>query len=520
MNITPKANLVKVESDKEFVFSTSTKFVNEDLLESKGIVAKLFSELEFEKGVENVVSFALEETKSDEEYCLTVGENIEIVASSRQGLLRALATLKQLIFENISGKVAQIPYCKIEDKPRFSYRGFMLDVSRHFFGVEVVKKVLDAMWLLKLNVFHMHLCDNQGFRLQIDSLPKLHEVGSVRKQTRGDNKEVKGYYTKADIAEIIDYATQRGIEVIPEIDMPGHTIAMLAAYPELSCNGEAIEVGESFGIAREILCAGKEHVYDFLFKLLDEVAVMFPSKYIHLGGDEAPKYQWEECDDCKNAVKKLGLRDMEDLQGHFTNRVIEYLKKLGKTAIVWNESLNSGILDSSAVCQYWQDGKVPRRVFAAADSGRKTIVSKFSPYYLDYPYGMFSLKKTYLFEPIMDGFSTMAVGNVWGVESPLWTEYVDSQEKLFYQAFPRLIATAESGWSSCKKDFDDFQKRVLFVQDMLAKIGIVGASVKESMPSVVKGSFKVLKFFANAFDKNAVKSLFNAQKAKQTRRTE
>ncbi|MDD4839582.1 MAG: beta-N-acetylhexosaminidase [Clostridia bacterium] len=538
MKVIPKVCSLKTD-DGKFEFSASTKLQTSD-----DVMRLLLSDMLLSEGKENEVLFSDDTSLGDEDYRLSVGESVEIAASSQRGFLHGLATLKQLIFENLNDDktkyaknesislknknrsenspsvISKIPYCIIEDSPRFAYRGYMLDVSRHFFGVSTIKKILDALWLLKLNVFHLHLCDNQGFRLEIESLPKLHEIGSVRKQTRGDGVELKGFYTKSEIAEIIKYADERGIEVIPEIDMPGHTIAMLAAYPELSCTEKPIEVAERFGIVREILCAGKESVFEFLFKLLDEVAKLFPSKYIHIGGDEAPKYQWEECAACRNAVKKNGLRDMEDLQGYFTNRIIDHLKTLGKTAIVWNESLNSGILDESAVCQYWQDGKVPERVFAAADRGRKTIISKFSPYYLDYPYGMFSLKKTYLFEPLMDGMSTQGAKNIWGIESPLWTEYVPDEEKLFYQTFPRLIAVAESAWTKCEKDFDDFKMRLPLMQRMLDEISVAGASINESLPNPMKGMLKVAKFVVNAVDKEMIKSAINAKKVKETRRTE
>jgi hexosaminidase len=520
MKVIPKVNSHKKTSGV-FVFSQNTAINSQDSTVNVLLRCDKLSFGAKAGSPPNSVDFVENAALGGEEYNLDISENkITVGFSTQNGILRALSTLKQLIDGNFVGAACEIPCGTISDKPRFSYRGYMLDVARHFFGVPTVKKILDAMWLLKLNVLHLHLCDNQGFRLQIDALPKLHEIGSKRAQTRGDGVPVEGYYTKADIAEIISYAKARGIEVIPEIDLPGHTIAILAAYPELSCKGEPIKVSERFGITREILCAGKKSVLDFVFKLLSEVAAMFPSQYIHIGGDEAPKFQWEECGDCKRAVQENGLRDMEDLQGWFTNRIIEHLKTLGKTAIVWNESLNSGILDKSAICQYWQDGKVPRRVFAAADGGRKVIVSKFSPYYLDYPYGMFSLKKTYLFEPLMDGFSGEGARNIIGVESPLWTEYVASEDRLFYQTFPRLAAVAESGWHCGAKDFADFKVRYPYFQNSLAAIGVRGASLRESLPNPVKGALKVAKFALHALDKELIKSALNAKKVKENRRTE
>lgn len=514
MNIIPKIQRVK-NSDGKFMFSASTS-INLD----KTAKELLMRNLLLKSGVKNEIIEVSDSSLKEEEYRIQIGENVTIKSSTNRGTMRAVASLRQLVFNSLQDGVSALDYLEIADAPKFSYRGYMLDVSRHFFTVDTVKKVLDALWLLKLNVFHLHLSDNQGYRLESDVFPHLHEVGGNRAQTRGDGKEIKGYYTKADIAEIIKYADERGIEVIPEIDMPGHTIAMLAAYPELSCGGKEIKVAERFGIMREIMCAGKESVYEFLFKLLDEIAPMFPSKYFHIGGDEAPKFQWEECPDCNAALKKFNLRDMEDLQGAFTNRIVKHLSSLGKTTIVWNESVYSGILDKSVVCQYWSDGKVPLRVFAAADSGRKTIISKFSPYYLDYPYGMFSLKKTYLFDPLMDGMTMAAKDNVLGVESPLWTEYVTDERKLFYQTFPRLVAVAESGWYYGEKDFDDFKNRLNIFNKNLSSYGVEGASIKESLPNKIKGAAKVAKFFLNAVDKEVLKSALNAKKAKETRRTE
>jgi N-acetyl-beta-hexosaminidase len=386
----------------------------------------------------------------------------------------------------------------IKDIPRFEYRGFMFDCCRHFFGKDQIKQFLDVCALHKLSVFHWHLTEDQGWRIQIEKYPKLTEIGSKRAETRGDGVPHSGFFSKADVKEIVDYAAKRYIEVIPEIDMPGHMRAAIAAYPELGCAKKSIDVATRFGVHTEILCGGRDSTYQFIYDVLDEVAEMFPSKFVHLGGDEAPKIEWRKCPDCQKKVEEEGLASVEQLQGYLTNKALNHLKKLGKVAICWNESLHGGNLGENAVIQYWMGPSNGAESVAAANAGRKIIVSKFKPYYLDYPYGMTPLKATYKFEPKMPGFTETGAKNILGVESPLWTEYVENFKQIEYQTFPRLTALSETGWTLPKnKNYKSFMERLPNMKGILSKYGITVVSDKEANPNFFKGKYKTLKFFIN-----------------------
>ncbi|MEG1986207.1 MAG: beta-N-acetylhexosaminidase [Clostridia bacterium] len=441
-----------------------------------------------------------------EGYVLEISSGITVKALDENGLFYGMQTLKQIIYAYLQNGRAVIPRMNIEDEPRFSYRGFMFDCCRHFFGVDVVKRYIDVCAMHKLNVFHWHLTEDQGWRIQIDKYPKLTEIGSKRKETRGDKKPIEGFFTKQQITEIVKYASDRYIEVIPEFDMPGHTRAVLASYPELGCTGKSFEVATHFGVHQEILCAGEPKTYEFIYDVLDEMAKLFPSKYVHLGGDEAIKTEWAKCPKCNAKVKEVGLKNVEQLQGYMTKCVVEHLETLGKVAICWNECINSGILDESAVMQYWQDGKKPLRVLNAVNSGRKTIISKFVPYYLDYPYGMTSLSNTYKFEPIIEGLDAAAEINIIGVEAPLWTEYVKTIEKADYQIFPRLTAVAESAWTVKEnKNYSEFCRRYSQFDKLLKREGFNGATLAESNPCFIKGKIELIKFGIDMYDRDNIK---------------
>ena len=387
---------------------------------------------------------------NSEEYSLEITPSgISVDAKSERGLFYGVQTLKQIIAVRMDDKTGEavLPSLKIIDKPRFSYRGFMFDCVRHFFPVETVKKYIDAMAILKLNVFHWHLTDDQGWRVEIDGYPELITTGSKRRETMRDKTPHGGYYTKDDVREIVNYASDRFIAVVPEFDIPGHTRAAVASYPELGCRGEKFEVSTKFGIHGEILCAGKDASYKFVRDVLDCIAGEFPSPYVHIGGDEAVKHEWYACENCQNKMRELGLKNEEELQAYFTEQAINHLKTLGKTAICWNESANSGKLEKSAVLQFWADGKKNENVVREVKAGRKIIVSKFDPYYLDYPYAMHPLKAVYAFEPVFEEIKEYP-DNVLGVESPIWTEWVGDEKTLEYRVFPRLIAVAETAWSN------------------------------------------------------------------------
>lgn len=402
-----------------------------------------------------------------------------------------------------------IPCVEIIDNPCFGYRGIHLDVSRHFFPVETIFRLLDEMARYKLNKFHFHLADNGGWRIRIDAYPLLTRLGAFRTESDwlewwsyGDRHYVPedtpgaygGYYTKEEIRRIVAYAAERFIEVIPEIEFPGHSDEVFAAYPELCCSGRAYTSGE--------FCVGNPLSLKFMDEVLTEVLELFPSKYIHIGGDEAVKHEWYKCPDCQKKMKELGLRNEEELQAYFTEKVVEYLKTLNKTTICWNESANSGKLESSVILQFWQDGKDNENVIREVKNGRKIIVSKFNPYYLDYPYPMHSLKAAYEFEPVFHGIEGYEQ-NVLGVESTLWTEWIDNTDLLAFRVFPRLTAVAESAWcDKSKKDYLAFENSLKNVNKLIENTtGIKAAPLKDcNVKNPLKRAAIMMKFGMHLID--------------------
>lgn len=476
MNIVPKPAHV-TEKEGKFFFGENTRVENAP--PAAAVLLAKCASFRPKAGGGRIV-FVLAPSTADYTLDITPSE-ITATAAAEGGLYRAAATLAQLSFAYPDG----IPCAVVEDSPRFSYRAVLLDVCRHFYGVDTVKKFIDAMALFKFNYLHFHLSDDQGFRLQCDCLPRLHEIGSRRAETCGDGKEHKGYYSKAEIAELVEYAAARGVEIVPEIDVPGHMAAAIASYPELGCSGEPCEVATAFGIHDKVLCAGKENTYAKLWELLSEVAADFPCGLFHLGGDEVPKIGWDACPDCKELMRREGLKDYEQLQGYFTNRAVRMMEKLGKTVVLWNEALFSGLVDDSAIIQYWAFGKRSADAVANAvsEGGRKVIVSRCQNYYFDYPYGLTSLKKAYKFEPVLPEFGEGGKECVYGVECTLWTEHITDEKRLFDRAYPRAAATAERGWSPEEtNDYADFKARLGAVLPLLDALGIEYAPLKECDP--------------------------------------
>ena len=512
MNIVPKP-LKTTLLEGETTFSADTKIVS-----PIDVIVKELNFVDYEKAVENSAVFQIADTEYD--YELIVDGNIKVLSKTNEGLFHGAMTLKQLVFDGYFEGVATLKNCHIQDKPRFEYRSFMLDIVRHFFDKRAIIKLIDILSLVKINNLHLHLSDNQGYRLESNVFPELNEKANVRKSTRGDGIPVGGYLTKADVKEIVDYAGERYVNVVPEIDLPGHTLFMLVAKPETGCTGEQFQLAERYGIDNRILCAGNEDNYDVIAKLIAEIAEMFPSKYFHIGGDEVPKTQWQKCEKCNALMLKEGFENHEQLQGYFTNRVINILKQHDKTAIVWNEALYSNMLDDSAVCQYWADGKGANAVRNALKNGRKMFVSKNFPYYLDYPHGINNLKRVYKFEPL-SCFDGQGEENILGVESPLWTEWVADEEKLHHQAFPRAIAVAETGWTERdNKNYKDFVERLYNVLGILEAYEIGYEHPTKANPNIFKALGQGLKFlFAmlDLGDRKAVKNAIDAGKARKTK---
>lgn len=431
--------------------------------------------------IDNNISFELSnDFMSEEEYTLSVSEhNIIIKANGSCGMFYAVQTLKQLLFYD--NCVLYIPSLEITDSPRFSWRGFMLDESRHFFGKKFVKKILDVMSFYKLNRFHWHLTDDQGWRIYIKKYSKLTEIGAYRNE---NGNRYGGFYFQDDVKEIVQYAAERNIIVIPEIDIPGHFSAAIASYPFLGCKSETITVPTRYGILKNVACAGNESTYQFAFDVLDEICALFPSPYIHIGGDEVPKQNWKECTSCQKKIQEESLHDENQLQGYFTNVITSYLNKKGRDVIVWNDIINADNLDDSVIIHHWLDGLSRKRTTQAINNGKKAIISDLFSLYFDYPNEVITLKKVYESNPIFRKITHAE--NILGMQSNLWSEMLESAAKAEYMIFPRLLALSENAWSSQPKNYHDFLKRVKHHYTFLKEHNINAFQKSKLQPSLLK----------------------------------
>lgn len=374
-------------------------------------------------------------------YELKVSKSSAIVtASDNIGILYGLMTFSQLLTQDTLKAVV------IKDSPSYDYRGFMLDVSRYFFDIDFLKKCVNLMAYLKLNNFHIHLSDDQGYRLESKVFPLLTTISTTRKRTLWNCKKHGGYYTHEEIKELVLYAKSLGITIIPEIDVPGHVRAILAAYPNLACIERSYEVAYKFGIKHDVFCLGKEEVYDFTYKLIDEICEVFDTKIIHLGGDEAPSTRWQYCPKCNKVMKDNNYDSYEMHQAHYTNKLKEHLTLKGIKFICWNESKLSNILDMDIITQLW-DATGTLGIYKEIDKGRKAIVSDSIAYYLDLPYGKISLQKSWNYD-YLSNFTDGAKNNILGIESCLWTELIPNEKVAWKKALPRILASSEHAWNS------------------------------------------------------------------------
>lgn len=401
-----------------------------------------------------------------EGYTLTLSEDrVEITASAPAGEFYARQTLAQMI-ATCGGTCENLT---MRDAPVLPYRSFMIDCCRHFYGVEELKTLIAAAAGFKLNTFHWHLTDDQGWRIAIAQYPLLTEIGAVRPRSHfgGVVEETPhaGFFTQEEIREVVAFCASHQIEVVPEIELPGHFSAALAVYPALGCSGAPVAVEQKEGVFPHVLCVGRPESMTFVRNVLDEVCALFPGRYLHIGGDEAPRDAWRACPHCRAKMEALELPSFDALQGAFMQEVAAYLKEKGKIAITWNESLKGGRLGTEdAVVQRWMERKPLARAFAQA--GGRVIESDFYHYYCDYPYGMTPLKKSFFYNP----FRQFAP---FGVEGNLWTEYVRSFEDLCEKLFPRLLAVAERGWSGCPtREYRAFLQSVEALRPMLESQGI------------------------------------------------
>ena len=430
------------------------------------------------------IRFVTDESLPAEGYELNVdGEGIEVRASQFPGFLYALQSLEQLLPAAVYGTEPapdaawEVPCVKIADAPRFAYRGMHLDVARHFFSVDEVKRYIDVMAIHKLNTLHWHLTDDQGWRIEIKRYPELTAVGSIRKATvvrkewgTYDDTPYGGFYTQDEIRDVVEYAADRGVTVIPEIDLPGHMLAALTAYPELGCTGGPYEVWGRWGVADDVLCPGREKTFEFLEGVLTEVMELFPSEYIHIGGDECPKVRWEKCPRCQAKIRQLGLKDDGEhtaehyLQSYVTDRIGKFLARHGRRIIGWDEILE-GRAPSDAVVMSWRGSEGG---IAAAKLGHDVIMTPNSHFYFDYyqsldtdaePFGIggyIPMEQVYSYDPAFPELTPEQQKHILGVQANLWTEYVLSDEHLEYMLLPRLAALSEVQW--CLPETKDWNR--------------------------------------------------------------
>ncbi len=436
------------------------------------------------------ITFVIDDSMEVEQYAINVTDSdLVITASTEQGAFYAVQSIRlaSMIDTFTNATEIAIPEMSVEDKPRFAYRGFMFDEGRHFFGKTVVKQFLDMMSLNKLNVFHWHLTEDQGWRIEIKKYPELTSHGSIRSNTQlnligyAKLKELHDntpygeglFYSQDDIREIVAYANDLHINVVPEIDMPGHIVAAISCYPELSCEGKNIAVSNRWGVLDNIGCVGGDKLMPFVKDILDEICDLFPYNYFHIGGDEVPKTKWKKCPKCQAKIKELGLKNENELQGWFNNQVNEYLKTKGKNMIGWNEILEASELSDDTIVQWWTGGAKSSGVSEWLDKGNKVVLSSCPFLYMDHFYAVKDLKKTYSLDLNTAGLNIEQEKNVLGIEAPQWTEYVRSIEKLHFNCYPRIQALAEINWTAKdKKDFDDFEYRLTSQNSIMDALGI------------------------------------------------
>lgn len=450
------------------------------------------------------IRFILDVKLPHEAYSLSITKKgITVKASGLNGFNYAIQTIKQMLPTAIYGSAVaaeedwSLPCVKINDAPRFGYRGMHMDVSRHFFDMDEVKKYLDVMEIHKLNTLHWHLTDDQGWRLEIKKYPRLTEVGSIRNKTiighiyhskeYDHNRYGEGcWFSQEQVKEILEYAASKGITVIPEIDLPGHMLAALAAYPELGCTGGPYEVWGDWGIADDVLCVGKENTMQFLEDVLTEVCELFPSEYIHIGGDECPKVRWEECPHCQAKIAELGFKDDEHykaehyLQGYVTSRMEKFLAEKGKKLIGWDEILEGEIAPNATVMSWRGVGGG----LQAVRMGHDAIMTPNTFYYLDYYQaldkeneplaigGYLPIEKCYSYEPFTADMTEEEKAHVLGVQANLWTEYIATPDHLHYMLLPRMAALSEVQW--CQPENKSWERFYDSADDFCAIYDIMG----------------------------------------------
>ncbi|MEL6557778.1 MAG: beta-N-acetylhexosaminidase [Bacteroidota bacterium] len=508
--VIPKPQSLKMKNG-QFEINRNTKISGTEQLVNEGIyLAEEISlvsglSLGYDVGQDGDILLKLDPAIADEEgYSLSVDvDKIIITGKSPKGVFYGIQTLRQLLPPGVNAvpkdQNVKVPAVIIADAPRYAYRGMHLDVARHFFPVSFVKRYIDLLAMHKMNTFHWHLTEDQGWRIEIKQYPKLTEVGAWRNGTivghypgtENDNKRYGGFYTQDQIREVVDYAAKRHITVIPEIELPGHSSAAIAAYPYLSCfpeertvvpnemmseaskkaqaDGQPKIVQESWGVYKDVYCVGKEETFTFIEGVLDEVVALFPSTYIHIGGDECPKEYWEKSPESQTRKAELNLADEHELQSYFIKRVEKYLNSKGKQIIGWDEILEGGLAPNATVMS-WRGNAGG---IAAANAGHKVVMSPNSHCYFDHYQsedtdkeplaigGFLPVEKVYSFDPVPTELSAENQQYILGGQANLWTEYIDTEKHAEYMLLPRMTALSEALWTAKEqKDYEDFKGRL------------------------------------------------------------
>ncbi|MEO5999839.1 MAG: beta-N-acetylhexosaminidase [Chitinophagaceae bacterium] len=450
----------------------SVDFLNAYLKEVYGFTLKT-SKNQSGEGIH--LNFERMDNKIPGAYTLDVKKTgIFISGDNENGVFYGIQTLIQLLPVEKSTSF-KIPFTRITDYPRFAYRGLMLDVGRHFFPVAFVKKYIDYIALHKMNYFHWHLTEDQGWRFPVPKYPLLTTVGGFRDGTiigrypgkGNDNLHYGGFYTRDEIKDIVAYAAKRYITVIPEIEMPGHSSAALTAYPNLGCTGGPYKVQQTWGVFDDVFCAGNDSVFTLLQDVIDEVVTLFPAKYIHIGGDESPKTRWKTCPKCQKRIKDNNLKDEHELQSYFIQRMEKYINSKGKTIIGWDEILEGGLAPNALVMS-WRGEKGG---IEAAKQNHDVIMTPGSHVYLDHAQskkedsvtigGFLPIQTVYRYEPVPKELNAEEGKHVLGAQGNVWTEYMGSPAKVEYMIFPRVSALSEVLWSPAdKRNYGDFEKRL------------------------------------------------------------
>lgn len=519
---------VSLETSKgKFLVDANTKIVGAAELENEGIyLAEMLRHVAnvnttFKAGASGNIVLKLDDSiENDEGYTVGVAyDGIVISGKTAKGVFYGIQTLRQLMPASIESESNQIeeltiPAVTIKDNPRYVYRGMHLDVARHFFPVSFIKKYIDLIALHKMNTFHWHLTEDQGWRIEIKKYPKLTEIGSKRNGTiidhhpgtGNDEKEYGGFYTQEEVKDIVKYATERHVTVIPEIELPGHSSAAIAAYPYLSCfpeeptfvtkdmgskNGKEVQaagtpkiVQETWGVFDDVYCAGNEETFVFLQDVLDEVIPLFPAKYIHIGGDECPKANWERCPKCQDRIKKEGLHDEHELQSYFIQRMEKYLNSKGKSIIGWDEILEGGLAPNATVMS-WRGTK--GGIEAAKQHHNVMMTPGHSCYFDHYQVkdkegkakeplaigGNTTVSDVYAYEPTPEELTEEESKYILGAQGNVWTEYMKTTDYVEYMILPRMTALSEVVWSpKASKNWEDFNNRLQYLSDRFDAMGL------------------------------------------------